>query len=761
MVYTGTVTDDRPGWDERIRSDRFRIVAATLALIPVVIGIVWGPFFDDSVYGAFHLAQNLIEGQGLTHNAGLGPSSALRSPLFVGALALFEPVLAPPWHGLALSVLGWSVCAIAVYLVALTLGGPVAATACLCLIAFNPATVSTLGGPQSWALALAWMVVALSLMSPVGHQAHRRRRRVARAILLMLVLGASFELSTVALAVLFLGIQWIEDKSPPGWEMGMIAAATVGWGLFLAPQVEPSFAWLSSPRGLGIQQYFHESELYWLMLAPLGVGLVALMSAPKPLWAGFCWALIAALTGSEIADAAVSLMILFLAGLGVERIARWLVSRGHVRSTPGPTFALVSLLLVAPFSSLWQRFQARPVARYELQEQAAAWLRTHSDPTDTLFSPRRIGFLADRATIPADIHRRTQSEMAELLAYLMTLEPDYFVSDRTLHWTAVTGTGWFRERYSQQEQFGSAYDPGSPLTIWEYTPTVLDMAEVRSIDAAVPGKLKLIAYRYEPKWVDAGDTVHLSLYLQATGPITLGFNTAIHTVYAGTEHVWAWKDQPTPRSIPGDWWQPGQVVEERFTLLMNHGFPPGAYELQVFWHWANDETHWPVFQGDDVNELDRIRLGYVTVLPLPANTADAKSVNALFGDQIALEGMNLVGEPTPGQGFEVVLYWKALRPPAHDYTVFVHVLDSQGHQVAGHDGQPVSGTWPTRAWRPGTVVEDRHPVSLAPQLPLGQVSIEIGLYLLQTGERLPVWDAQGVSQPDGALPLLSWEVPDK
>ena len=200
------MTDDRTGWDERIRSDRFRIVAAAVALIPVVIGIVWGPFFDDSVYGAFHLAQNLVEGQGLTHNTGPGLVSAPRSPLFVGALALFEPVLAHPWHGLALSVLGWSVCAVAVYLVALTLGGPVAAMASLCLVAFNPAIVSTLGGPQSWTVALVWMVIALSLLSPVGHRAYRRRRRVARAILLLLVLGASYDLSTVALVVLFLGI---------------------------------------------------------------------------------------------------------------------------------------------------------------------------------------------------------------------------------------------------------------------------------------------------------------------------------------------------------------------------------------------------------------------------------------------------------------------------------------------------------------------------------------------------------------------------
>ena len=41
-------------------------------------------------------------------------------------------------------------------------------------------------------------------------------------------------------------------------------------------------------------------------------------------------------------------------------------------------------LAVAQASSLWQRYQARPTAQAQLQEQVAAWVRRNSEPTATI-----------------------------------------------------------------------------------------------------------------------------------------------------------------------------------------------------------------------------------------------------------------------------------------------------------------------------------------------------------------------------------------
>ncbi len=71
-----------------------------------------------------------------------------------------------------------------------------------------------------------------------------------------------------------------------------------------------------------------------------------------------------------------------------------------------------------------------------------------------------------------------------------------------------------------------------------------------------------------------------------------------------------------------------------------------------------------------------------------------------------------------------------------DYTVFVHLLTPDGEFVAGQDGQPLEGLYPTSFWGEGeTVVDGRS--WFADVLP-GEYQLQVGLYLLETGQRLPV-----------------------
>jgi len=84
----------------------------------------------------------------------------------------------------------------------------------------------------------------------------------------------------------------------------------------------------------------------------------------------------------------------------------------------------------------------------------------------------------------------------------------------------------------------------------------------------------------------------------------------------------------------------------------------------------------------------------------------------------------------------VSLLWRATDSVVLDYTVFVHALDSQGKVVGQQDGQPTSGALPTSTWRPGEIVPDAHDFALPP----GAAQIEIGAYVLQTGQRLQLAD---------------------
>nr|HMT22096.1 hypothetical protein [Promineifilum sp.] len=51
-------------------------------------------------------------------------------------------------------------------------------------------------------------------------------------------------------------------------------------------------------------------------------------------------------------------------------------------------------------------------------------------------------------------------------------------------------------------------------------------------------------------------------------------------------------------------------------------------------------------------------------------------------------------------------------------------------------------------WRPGQVVTDPYVVELAPELPPGDYRVIVGLYLLATGQRLPVVDESGNAVDD-------------
>ena len=55
-----------------------------------------------------------------------------------------------------------------------------------------------------------------------------------------------------------------------------------------------------------------------------------------------------------------------------------------------------------------------------------------------------------------------------------------------------------------------------------------------------------------------------------------------------------------------------------------------------------------------------------------------------------------------------------------------------------HDNMPVRNQLPTTCWQPGEFVTDPYKISVASDAPPGVYTLEVGMYYLPTGERLPV-----------------------
>lgn len=124
--------------------------------------------------------------------------------------------------------------------------------------------------------------------------------------------------------------------------------------------------------------------------------------------------------------------------------------------------------------------------------------------------------------------------------------------------------------------------------------------------------------------------------------------------------------------------------------------------------------------------------------------AAAREGLATFGDRVLLTSAE-VGkqEAAPGTVLPVALRWRGLRAMGEDYTVFVHLVGPDGRLHGQVDSWPVQGSYPTSEWQPGKDVADRYEVRLDGDAPSGSYRVVVGLYRLETMERLRVLDETG------------------
>jgi hypothetical protein len=85
-----------------------------------------------------------------------------------------------------------------------------------------------------------------------------------------------------------------------------------------------------------------------------------------------------------------------------------------------------------------------------------------------------------------------------------------------------------------------------------------------------------------------------------------------------------------------------------------------------------------------------------------------------------------------------------------NYTVFVHLLSDRQPFLAGTDGEPCQGRYPTSRWHAGEIVEWPVTLTLPADLTPGRYSLAVGMYELATGQRLPVAQANQ-REPDRAI----------
>ena len=134
---------------------------------------------------------------------------------------------------------------------------------------------------------------------------------------------------------------------------------------------------------------------------------------------------------------------------------------------------------------------------------------------------------------------------------------------------------------------------------------------------------------------------------------------------------------------------------------------------------------------------------------IPENPSSSLAAN--FDNQLALQGYDLTWQATDQKSrqLNLVLYWQALSSIPYDYTVFVHLRDTAGRNVVQADHQPLAPVYPPTLWPVGQTIRERSVLTLPEGIAAGTYDLWIGLYRLDTLERLPV--AGGNSSDNAVL----------
>jgi len=281
----------------------------------------------------------------------------------------------------------------------------------------------------------------------------------------------------------------------------------------------------------------------------------------------------------------------------------------------------------------------------------------------------------------------------------------------------------------------------------------------RDVEVNFASEMALVGYGLNGDAFEPGDKVRLSLRWQGLTPMVKSYSVFVHLVDASNSLRAQDDGAPLRGFYPTTHWILGEIVPDIREITLPMEIPSGRYRLEVGVYQAENLEHLPVLDEAGNYLGDRIILDYVQIREQgPEPFSQQHLVNANLAYEIMLQGYDLDTKiADAGDTVRLVLYWRAQREIEEDHTVFVHLIDDAGTIWGQRDTQPENGFYPTSFWDEAEVVRDEYEFTIDPDAPPGQYQIEVGMYVLATGERLSVVDENGEITGDRVL-LASLEV---
>jgi hypothetical protein len=128
------------------------------------------------------------------------------------------------------------------------------------------------------------------------------------------------------------------------------------------------------------------------------------------------------------------------------------------------------------------------------------------------------------------------------------------------------------------------------------------------------GLVEFLGYDLERTGFSPGEVVPLTLYWRALEQMDTSYTVFTHLIDE-ENRVWAQQDNlPKEGQHPTTLWVKGEVVTDRYSIIVNPDTPSGEYVLEIGLYNAETAVRLPVLGGDGEVAGDRVLLRKVWVI---------------------------------------------------------------------------------------------------------------------------------------------------
>jgi hypothetical protein len=365
---------------------------------------------------------------------------------------------------------------------------------------------------------------------------------------------------------------------------------------------------------------------------------------------------------------------------------------------------------------------------------------------------------------------RTISDDYSTTVYLQDSEGRVITRVGTRHPGGSATTTWVSGFYVQ-EKLTITVPSGTPPGLYTLAVTAFSPAEGRAVDVFLAdgrpsGVFIELGGIIVKKPLTSANSKRLPLDVYVEGSFREGLKLVGVSALPGDGEVggafpliWYWEAN---RKIAEDysarlvWMDNGEIEAASPALSLVTHYPTSEWRRRDLWRGVQGATI-PGRLEAGIYEVgvqlinsagnplgDPVEVGRMSVrTPLRVTERPALDIEAdlQWEEGIRLEGIIIPDRTiSPDENLTLTLIWMTDTDITVSWTIFLHLLDSEGNIILQRDTLPANGSRPTTGWAPGEYVIDPYALLITDAVPPGTYTLRIGLYRAETGLRLLLVD---------------------